>query len=148
MSPLPIEALSYLNTQHIGVLAVEMLDGSPHGATVHFAYTDEPLQILIQTGAKSLKCEALLKNGETRASFVIGIDESEMKTFQLDGIARVAKKDEEESFINTFIAKFPSKEERAKEPGTVSIIFTPTWWRFTDMKTPEGRKVWVSNPVV
>jgi len=34
--------LDYLKDQRVGVLAVEMLDGSPHGATVHFAHTEDP----------------------------------------------------------------------------------------------------------
>jgi uncharacterized protein YhbP (UPF0306 family) len=145
MNPIAQEAVEYLKTERIGVLAVKMLDGSPHGATVHFAHTEEPLEFLIQTGTDCMKSEPLLKNGSTEASFIVGQDENNMKTLQLDGIARVATENEEDSFMDTYLGKFPSKEERVKDPEAVFIIFTPTWWRFTDWKTPEGKKIWSSK---
>jgi general stress protein 26 len=144
MPQLPIESLTYLNTQRIGVFAVEMLDGSPHAATVHFAHTDEPFQFLIRTSVDSLKSQPLIKHGEIRASFVIGVDENNMKTFQLNGIARIIPKHEEETFSDIFMAKFPTKEVKVNDPKTACIMFTPTWWRFTDWKTPEGKRIWTS----
>jgi len=79
------EILDYIESQRVGVLAVEMLDGSPHGATVHFAHTNDPLVFFFETYKEYRKAEPILKNKKTRATFVIGSDESNMKTFQLDG---------------------------------------------------------------
>ncbi|MBX4199016.1 pyridoxamine 5'-phosphate oxidase family protein [Candidatus Parcubacteria bacterium] len=145
MKTIAPEALEYLKTQRVGTLAVEMLDGSPHAATVHFAHTEEPLAFYIQTGTDCRKSEALLKNGSTRASFVVGSDESNMKTLQLDGVAKVANEGEEDHFMEIYLGKFPSKEGKVKDPEALFIIFTPTWWRFTDWKTAEGKKIWISE---
>ena len=41
--------IEYLKTQRVGVLAVEMPDGSPHAATVHFAHTESPLVFYFET---------------------------------------------------------------------------------------------------
>ena len=35
------EIAEYLKEERIGVLAVEMLDGSPHAATVHYSYHEK-----------------------------------------------------------------------------------------------------------
>jgi hypothetical protein len=37
------EILDYIKSQRVCVLAVEMMDSSPHAATVHFAHMDNPL---------------------------------------------------------------------------------------------------------
>ncbi len=145
MKEITQEALDYLKTQKIGVLSVEMLDGSPHSATVHFAHTEKPFAFFIETGKGCRKSEALLKNGHTRASFVVGVDEGNMKTLQLDGVASVAKAAEEDSFMDTFLAKFPNKDGKVKDSEVVLILFTPTWWRFTDWKTSEGKRIQVSE---
>lgn len=86
-----------------------------------------------------------MKNGSTRASFVVGSDENNMKTLQMDGIARVPNADEDDFFMDTYLGKFPSKEGKVKDPEALFIIFTPTWYRFTNWKTPEGKKIWISE---
>ena len=74
--------LDFLKTERTGVLAVEMLDGSPHGATVHFANCEGPFVFYFETNRDYRKSEALLGRPKSRASFVIGIDENIMKTLQ------------------------------------------------------------------
>jgi len=145
MEKIPQEVADYLKTQKVGVLAVLMPDGSPHAASLHFAHTDDPFVFLMQTGRGSRKCEALLQNSSTRASLVIGVDLGDMKTLQLDGIARTLQEDEADAFTHTYLTKFPSKEKALKDPNTLCILFTPSWWRFTDWTGPEGRKVWSSE---
>jgi general stress protein 26 len=122
MKPIVTEVLDYLKTQRVGVFAVEMLDGSPHGSTLHFAHKDDPLQFFFETGTDCLKSEVLLKNGSTRASFVVGSDENNMKTLQLDGTARIPSTNEEEFFMDTYLSKFPSKEPKVKDPEAVFYI--------------------------
>ncbi len=136
--------LEYIKSQRVGVLAVEMLDGSPHGATIHFAHTEEPLVFYFETDRNYRKCEPLFGKEKTRASFVIGSDESNMKTLQMDGEASVVAEAEEGLFEKTYFGKFPDKEEHPKDPETVYFKFVPTWWRFTDWKTPDGKKIWTS----
>ena len=42
---IPEEVINCINVQRVGVIAVKMPDGSPHGATVHFAYKLNPLTL-------------------------------------------------------------------------------------------------------
>jgi general stress protein 26 len=135
------EVLGFLDSKRIGVISVEMLDGSPHGATVHFAYQKDPLTFVFLTDRTYRKMEPLLKNSSTRASLVIGTDEDEMKTLQLDGIAMVS---EDEEHKNAYFGKFPDKKEKYGGPDDVFFIFKPTWWRYTDYKAPEGKQVILS----
>ena len=131
--------LDYLKTQRICVLAVEMLDGSPQAATVHFAHTEDPLVFFFETYRDYRKAEPLFGREITRASLVIGSDESNMQTLQLDGEIRFIQPDEKKLFETNYLEKFPKKKEKASDPKFVPFLFTPTWWRFTDWTRPEGK---------
>lgn len=141
------QILDYVKSQKVGVLAVEMLDGAPHAAAVHFAHSENPFMFFFETGNETRKAQPLFNKEKTRASFVIGSDEKNMKTLQLDGEARLIRDDEKELFDNIYFGKFPDKKEEGwdTDPETVLFAFIPTWWRFTDWKTPEGKKIWVSE---
>lgn len=143
---MPKEILDYIQTQRICGLAVEMLDGSPHAATVHFAFDEKTNSFLVKTHKEYRKVESLLEKGKTRASIVIGFTEEEMKTFQADGIAEyVNDKLGKNEFGNVYYAKFPEKERDDEDSEAVYIRFTPTWWRFTDWKTPTGKLILTST---
>ncbi len=135
------EILQYIKTQRVGVLSVEMLDGSPHGATVHFANSDDPFIFYFETCVDYRKNEPLSAKPVTRASLVIGFDESNMKTFQVDGEARVVKNEEMELFEQVYYGKFPDKKGKRYGSDSVFFMFTPTWWRFTDWTKPEGKLI-------
>jgi len=135
----------YLDTQRIGVLSVEMMDGSPHGATVHFAYQKDPLQFLFETNKEYRKAEALFGRETTRASFVIGVDEGNLKTLQMDGVVRLRKPEEQASFDEIYLGKFPNKKEKAAAPNAVFFTIKPTWWRFTDWTRPGGKVILLSE---
>lgn len=139
------EILNYIKSQRVGVLAVEMLDGSPHGATVHFANTDDPLVFFFETYEEYRKAEPILKNKKTRATFVIGSDESNMKTLQLDGEVELLKRDDE-TIESIYLKKFPEKKEKSLTmPNIVFFKFAPTWWRFTDWTKSEGKYILTSD---
>lgn len=133
------DILDYIQTQRICILAVEMMDGSPHAATVHFAHTENPLTFFFETANDTRKNEALSGRETTRASMVIGSDESNMRTLQMDGEVRLLKKEEKELFDEIYLAKFPSKAAKAADPKAVFFLFIPKWWRFTDWTRPEGK---------
>lgn len=135
------EIIDYLKTQRVGVLAVEMIDGSPHGATVHFAHTESPLTFWFETYHDYRKAEPILKNQITRATFVIGCDEGNMKTLQMDGEVRVLKSEDKETFEKVYLGKFPEKRAKYDEGKFLGFTFVPTWWRFTDWTGPEGKKI-------
>lgn len=137
------QIINYLEKQRVGVLAVEMPDGSPHAATVHFAnFYKGRLEFIFLTEKTYRKVEPLLKKESTRASFVIGTNENDMKTFQMDGIIKIA---DEQNTKDIYFAKFPDKKEKFSGPNDIFLVFTPTWWRFTDWTTPEGKKIWTSQ---
>lgn len=134
--------IDYLNSQRICVLAVEMLDGSPHASTVHFAYDLGSLTFFFLTDREYRKSEALISQGTTRASLVIGFNESIMKTFQVDGSVKLINEDlDKEKFSNFYFTKFPDKKKWANDPDAIFLSFTPTWWRYTDYKGPNGKEI-------
>lgn len=139
------EALDYLKTQRVGILAVEMLDGSPHAATVHYVHTEDPLVFYFETCRDYRKAQPILAKESVRASFVIGNDEANPKTLQLDGVIELLKPKEKEIFDTIYLGKFPEKIEKSKNPDYIFFKFTPTWWRFTDWTLPEGKKIWNSD---
>lgn len=133
------EVLKYLKNQRVCVLAVEMPDGSPHAATVHFAYTNEPPTFVIMTNPAYRKHEALAK-GVARASLVVGSTEADMRTLQVDGTVCLSDSDE---LQNVYLEKFPKTTHIFKKD--VLFTFTPTWWRFTDWTRPEGKTIYNSD---
>lgn len=139
------EILDYIKTQRVGVLAIEMMNGSPHAATVHFAHTEDPFVFYFETYKEYRKAEALTGREKSRASFVIGSDESNMKTLQLDGIVELLKPEEMEIYGKTYFAKFPNKLEKYREKEFLCFKLTPTWWRFTDWTNPQGKSIVLSQ---
>jgi uncharacterized protein YhbP (UPF0306 family) len=139
------EILDYIKSQRVGVLAVEMLDGSPHAATVHFAHTENPLQFFFETYRDYRKAEPLFERKITRASLVIGTDEITMKTLQLDGQVRLIETEEKELYDEIYFGKFPAKKEKSKDPKFVFFTFIPSWWRFTDWTKPTGKLILTSE---
>jgi len=142
---MPPEIFEYLKTQQVGVLAVEMLDGSPHGATVHFAHTEHPLTFFLETNREYRKAEPLFGREISRASLVIGFDEANPKTLQLDGIIRLLKPEEKEHFEKIYLEKFPKKKAKAADPKFLPFVFIPSWWRFTDFTQPAGKRILSSD---
>ena len=131
--------LDYLKTQRTCVLAVEMMDGAPHAATVHFAHSDEPFILYFETNKSYKKAEALLGRAESRASLVVGFTEEGKKTLQMDGTVRLIKPEEETEYQTIYLGKFPEKTEKLKNPDFVKFLFIPSWWRFTDFT--DGKKI-------
>ena len=135
------EIVEYLKEERIGVLAVEMLDGSPHAATVHYSYEENENIFYFETYKEYRKTEPILKGGKVRASFVVGVNEGKMKTLQIDGYVKILEGEEFKIFEENYFAKFQNKLEKYKAGGFVCFSFVPSWWRFTDWTGPEGKKI-------
>ncbi len=136
---MPQVVLEFLKTQRTGVFAIAMLDGTPHGATVHFAHIESPLTFIFLTSPTYQKMEPL-RQGESAATFVVGTTEEVNKTLQLDGRARL---EDTEALRDAYFTKFP--ETREKFGGDVFFTFTPTWWRFTDFHLPKDKRILTSE---
>jgi uncharacterized protein YhbP (UPF0306 family) len=140
------DIFAFLKTQRVSVIAIEMMNGSPHGATVHFAHIDDPVTFIVLTEAKYRKAEPLHGRGESRATMVIGFEEGpNSRTLQMDGIARVA---DTPQLREVYFAKFPNVKDKLAEPEDFFFTFTPTWWRFTDWTRPEGKTTYLSDGTV
>ncbi len=135
------EILNYLQTQKVGVLAVELPSGAPHAATVHFAHTEDPFTFYFETYSDSIKARALRERAVSRASFVVGSDPAHMKTLQIDGTVHLLTADEREIFERVYLEKFPEKKEKSQESKFIAFKFIPTWWRFTDWTAPGGKLI-------
>ncbi len=101
------DIFAFLEKQRVSVLAVEMPDGSPHAATVHFAYSQNPFLFIFETYREYRKSEALFGREESRASLVVGFQEGKAsKTFQLDGVVRLLSESELDLRAK-YLQKFP-----------------------------------------
>jgi uncharacterized protein YhbP (UPF0306 family) len=138
------EVEDYIVTQRVCVLAIEMPDGSPHAATVHFAHTKDPFSIVIQTSPESRKGMVFAGKDIVRASVVVGLIEiagGKEKTLQLDGVATHLNSDN--AAVKMYLEKFP--EKAGKWASDIFLVFTPTWWRFTDWSRPEGKTIYTPD---
>lgn len=130
------EVLEYISAYEICVLAVEMPDGSPHAATVHYAPSGDEPTFVFMTHPKSRKGEAIVGKESVRVTLVIGFKEDNVqRTFQADGIVRLLK-DDETVLKEAYLTRFPGKDQKFKED--IFFKFTPTWWRLTTWS--EGNK--------
>lgn len=140
------EILEFLKSNRISVLAVGMLDGTPHASTVHYAATEqEPLQFFFKTSRNYRKAEPLLAGQTAKASVVVGFNETEMKTFQADGEVRLASGDELETLREVYYNKFPEKKAATEKPDSIFLTFLPTWWRYTDWGSSTDKKIILST---
>ena len=137
------EMLAFLQKERFGSLATLLLNGDPHVATVHFACIPETLAIIIQTSPDSRKYERIAQLGESKASFTTGFEEIETIVAQFDGVVSTGVTKEQKDF---YLKKFP--EKMAKYKTDVFIVFTPTWWRYTDWTKEEGKTILLSDGTV
>ena len=104
-----------------------------------------PLLFYFETYRDYRKSQPLYGRDVTRASFVVGSDEKNMKTLQLDGTVQLLKPEERPVFDIVYLGKFPEKKKKADDPKFVFFKFMPTWWRFTDWTTPQGKIILTSD---
>lgn len=134
------EIIDFIKSQWISVLAVEMMDGSPHAATIHFAFNEDTNTFLFETYRPYRKCEALFGRVASRASLVVGFNENDRKTLQIDGEVQILHSDTERMlFSKIYFKKFPNKKEKSSDPKFVFFSLTPKWWRYTDWDSPSGK---------
>lgn len=127
--------IKLLNKERVCSLTTQLNDGSPHAAALHYSHQNEDLEIYISTENNSRKCEAILNGDTVKGSFVIGFGEEEFVTFQSDGNVRIVKDTKElEKIHKIHYKKHPSSEKWKDDPATVFLVFTPTWWRYTEYK--------------
>jgi len=115
------EVIEYLDSQKVGVIAIERLDGSLHGAAIHYAYSQNPFQFYFATERNSLKVDGLIVHGTSQATFVVGSDESAMKTIQLDGVVSLVTPEDHKNFEKVYFGKFGG--EHKEDPEQLMFTF-------------------------
>jgi general stress protein 26 len=130
------EVLKYLQSQRVGVLGLALADGSIHGATLHYASSASPFVLFFLTGRSSRKATPLLQGQQVQACFVIGTDESDKKTLQMEGTLQMVGDEEQERFEAIYFGKLPEKKQSYSD-SSVGLQFIPRWWRFSDWTLPE-----------
>lgn len=124
----------FLSHQRVSVLSILQSDNTIHSATLHFAYRENPLSFFFMTDKTSRKCRPLLSASEQNAALVIGFSEEDFTTFQAEGEISIAKDQEFGDGSALYTTKFPDRKSWLEKENIVILQFTPTWWRYTDMK--------------
>ena len=131
------EILDFVANEPVSAIALTLPDGSPYVATLHHAHTEAPFCLIYETSNDSRKFTAFSKGNSVRASVVIGVNEKDMRTLQLNGVATRIPKDDPR--VQTYIAKFPKKAARIAGERIEFFIFTPAWWRYSSFSQEKGR---------
>lgn len=139
MKILPQHVISYIESNRVCVLAVQMPDGTPHAATVHYAYDAAHGVFIFETYHEYRKMEAFAATGNTRASLVIGSNEGDMRTLQIDGAAQLLSASD--AHVDFYMKTFSEKQGKYEAQKLVFFTVSPTWWRFTDWTHPDGKRV-------
>lgn len=125
----------FLSKHRLCTLAVLLSDGAPHAATLYYSHRTNPLELYAMTENNSIKVQALRDRKSVKASFVTGFSEEEWITLQMDGEVRVASSKKELAKIHKIhFEKHKDPEKYKNDPGTVFLVFKPTWWRYTEYK--------------
>ncbi|GAB4156784.1 MAG: hypothetical protein Fur003_0250 [Candidatus Dojkabacteria bacterium] len=136
---------SFLEKERVSALSIMTGNKTCHSAAMHFSFKEDPFEIYFSIDKTSRKAQ-LINKEPTSASFVIGFSEEEWKTFQVDGIVKIVTDAEELSKIKEgHYKRNPSSQQFESDPNTVFLVFSPTWWRYTDfMEEPiliiEGKR--------
>ena len=129
------KGLYLLAKERVSSLTTMLPDGSPHAAALHFSHKDKPLTLYFSTENTSRKMGGLLKGEVVRGSVVLGFNEEEMVTLQMDGEVRaISGKNELAEVHKVHYAKHPDSEQWKDDPATIFLAFIPTWWRYTEYK--------------
>ncbi len=119
----------YLFSNRVSSFSILQSDGSIHSAVCLYANTDNPLEFFILTKNTTQKVQSILGGTTVPASLTIGFSETEWKSFQATGNARVALKTEIE-LKDIYEKKYNKTVDL--DTDSVFIVFTPTWYRYTE----------------
>ena len=109
--------IDFIENHRVGVLAVALSDGTPHAATLHYSSQVERPSFFFSVDRNSRKCRDMVPDKRVGASLVIGFDETEMVTFQADGLVQVRWFQSRRSrIIITLLLRGPDKEQD-RTPG-------------------------------
>lgn len=127
------KVLEFLKGKRVCVLATVGENNVPQTAVVHFSHQEDPLEFYFFTSKDSRKAKNALK--DSKASVVVGWDEDEFITVQMDGEVHVLQGEDLQKMQTIHFAKFPSREKFKDDEDSEFLVFTPKWIRYTNIKT-------------
>ncbi len=127
------KVIEFLKDKRVCVLATVAEDGTPQTAVVHFSHQEKPLKFFFFTNKSSRKAKNAVKNSQ--ASVVVGWDEAEFTTVQMDGEVHVLQGEDLTKMQSLHFAKFPSREKFKDDADSEFLEFTPKWIRYSSLKT-------------
>lgn len=131
--------VSFLDKEPVATAALPIDDqGTIHAATMRFWHAPQPLKFYFVTDEDTQKC-TLLKNGATaKGACVVGTYRGTGFTLQMRGMFEIADTQMHENEITSYYAKRGNRNEDIDEDGTILLMFTPSWARFTDYSKGYG----------
>lgn len=133
--------LDFLKKHRISVSSVLLDNSTTHSAAMHFSHQDKPFNFFFLADKGTRKLQPLQPGKEVTASLVIGFSEEEFATFQAEGtMLLVTEGKAVANGWNIYLRKYPEKAKLKSDPDIVMLRFTPTWWRFMDLKKNRSSK--------
>lgn len=129
MSDQKQKVLDFIKEKMMAVVATVNKEGKPEAVLVAFTETDD-LELIFGT-ANTARKYINLKN-DPNVAMVIGHDQDERITVQIEGVAREAEGDEVKQCRDVHVKKHPTAEKYAAMPEQRWFNVTPTWIRYTD----------------
>lgn len=130
------EVIYFISRQHIAAATIQLPDKSLYPAVMHVAHRENPFGLLFLTDKNSKKLSSLQLDKPVPAGVVLGFNEQEFTTLQMQGIVREVRKDQLRELEMIYFLKFPWKKKLAEQNKSLILIeFIPHWWRYTDYAT-------------
>jgi len=132
--------LDFIEKHRISVLTTLLKDGKPHSATMHYAFSKDPLSFIFLTEKGSRKLSALAESFSP-ASLVIGFSEEEWVELQVEGEIKVVRDKNELDYVwKVYADKYVGMDKYKNSPDSIMVLFRPSWWRYTEFR-PKPPKV-------
>lgn len=125
----------FVSRNNVSVLTTLLDNGQPHSSALHFAFSVEPFYFVFLTEKNSRKCQNLVAGVPSASSLVVGFDESDMETLQLEGFVEILSGNALEDGWKIYTSKYPLSRSTIDSKMYVLLRFIPNWWRYTDLKT-------------
>jgi hypothetical protein len=114
-------AVAFLAKHRISCLSVQLLDGSIHGAAIHYTYLPQTSQVIFNTSRTTVKCSPLLKGEIAQASVVVGFSEEEFIEVQMRGtLYLITEPTELAAAQQAHCAKYPDYQKHATNPTGIA----------------------------
>jgi general stress protein 26 len=135
----PADLLAFLRRHRLCVQASVASSGSPQGAVVGFAVSDD-LEIVFDTLGTSRKMKNLRR--DPRVAIVVGWDDEQ--TAQIEGVADEPRGDDLARVKAVYFEAWPDGVERQTWKDITYVRVRPVWARYSDFRSG-GRIVEMSG---